>query len=102
MHSSMHSPIKTNVLQHKINTKKPKPGLITYYNIRPGNGKDFSYFGVHKFVTHLDTYPLTYSPGTHTGLMSLVDSPAELEAGNMQSAEGKWLGTTDNEDVFLA
>jgi len=26
-----------NVLQHKINTKKLKPGLIAFYNIRPGN-----------------------------------------------------------------
>jgi len=22
----------------KINTKKPKPGLIAFYDIRPGNG----------------------------------------------------------------
>jgi len=26
-----------NVLQHKINTKKLKPGLIAFYNIWPGN-----------------------------------------------------------------
>jgi len=26
-----------NILQ-KINTKKPKPGLIAFYDIRPGNG----------------------------------------------------------------
>jgi len=24
---------------------------------------------LHKFVTYLDIYPLTYSPGTHMGLM---------------------------------
>jgi len=34
---SMHSPIKTNALQHKINTKKLKPGLVAFYDIRPGN-----------------------------------------------------------------
>jgi len=26
-----------NVLQHKINTKKLKPGLVAFYDIRPGN-----------------------------------------------------------------
>ena len=34
---STHSPTKRNVLQHKIN-KKLKPGLVTLYDIRPGNG----------------------------------------------------------------
>jgi len=29
----MHSPIKSNVLQYK----KLKPGLVTFYDIRPGN-----------------------------------------------------------------
>jgi len=33
-----HSPIKRNVLQHKINTKKLKLGLVAFYDIRPGNG----------------------------------------------------------------
>jgi len=32
------SPIKKNVLQHKINRKKLKPGLVAFYDIRPGNG----------------------------------------------------------------
>jgi len=35
---STHSPIKRNVPQHKINTKKLKPGLVAFYHIRPGNG----------------------------------------------------------------
>jgi len=26
-----------NILQHKINTQKVKPGLDTFYDIRPGN-----------------------------------------------------------------
>jgi len=33
----MHSLIKRNVLQHKINTKI-KSGLVAFYDIRPGNG----------------------------------------------------------------
>jgi len=28
---------QSNVLQHKMNTKKLKPGLVSFYNIRPGN-----------------------------------------------------------------
>ena len=35
----MHSRIKRNVLQHKINTKKLKLGLVAFYDIRPGNFK---------------------------------------------------------------
>ena len=34
----MHSPIKRKVLQLKINAKKLKPGLVAFYDIRPGNG----------------------------------------------------------------
>jgi len=35
----MHSPIKRNVIQYKINTKKlkAKPGLVAFYDTRPGN-----------------------------------------------------------------
>jgi len=35
---SAHSPLIRNVLQHKINTKKLKPGLVAFYDIWPGNG----------------------------------------------------------------
>jgi len=38
LNKSTHSPIKRNVLQHKINRKKLKPGLVAFYDIRPGNG----------------------------------------------------------------
>jgi len=41
---STHSPIKRNVLQHKINTKRYKPGLVASYNIWPGNGEGYSCF----------------------------------------------------------
>jgi len=51
--------------------KELKPGLIASYNIRPGNGDGLFWF--QRFITVsltylLDTYPLTYSPGAHTGL----------------------------------
>jgi len=39
----MHSPTKRNVLQNKH--KKLQPDLVTCYDIRPGNGGDYSYFG---------------------------------------------------------
>jgi len=41
---STHSPSKTNVLQHKINTKNLKPGLVASYDIRPGNGEGLFWF----------------------------------------------------------
>ena len=37
-------PIKRNVLQHKINTKKLKPGLVASYDIRPANGEGLFWF----------------------------------------------------------
>jgi len=36
----MHTPVKSNVLQQKISTKKLKPGLVAFYDIQPGNGAD--------------------------------------------------------------
>jgi len=30
------SPIRKNVLQHKLNTKKLKPGFVAFYDTRPG------------------------------------------------------------------
>jgi len=44
LNKSTHSPIKTNVLQHKIN-KELKPGLVASHDIRPGNERAYSYFG---------------------------------------------------------
>jgi len=35
---STHSSIKRNVLQHNINTRKLKPGLVAFYDNQPGNG----------------------------------------------------------------
>jgi len=68
---SIHSPIKINVLQHKINTKKLKPGLVTAYNIRPGNGEALFCFyrfiltDLLKTLNHLLT-----APGPTRGIMS--------------------------------
>jgi len=49
--------------------KKLKLGIVTTYDIRPGNGQGLFWFQwfTHLSLTCLDTYPLTYSPGTHTG-----------------------------------
>ena len=66
----MHSPIKRNILQQKINTKKLKPGLGACYDIRPGNGDGIFLF--QRFINLSLTYllrhlPLNYSPMTHKG-----------------------------------
>jgi len=63
--------VKRNVLKHK----KLKPGLVASYNIRPGNGEGlfwFQCFIICHLLTYLDTYPLTYSPGTHMGFGKLA------------------------------
>jgi len=52
---STHSPIKRNVLQHKINTKKLKPGLVTSKRREP-----ILVSVLHKSVTDLLTSTLTY------------------------------------------
>jgi len=64
----MHSPIDTNVLYYKINTTKLKLGLVASYDIRPRNreGRFLFWHFINLSLTYLDTYPLTYSPGTHT------------------------------------
>ena len=60
---TQHSPIKTNVTQHRINTKKLNPGLVASYNIRPGNGEglflfqSFINFSSLPTLTHLLTAP---------------------------------------------
>jgi len=56
-----HSSIKTNVLKHKINTKKLKPGIVASYDIHPGNGEGLFLFWcfINLPLTYLDTYPLT-------------------------------------------
>jgi len=46
-----------------------RSGLVTSYDIRPGNGEGL--FRFRRFInfslTYLDTYPLTYNPGSHMG-----------------------------------
>jgi len=48
------------------NTKKLKPGLVTSYDIWPGNGEGLF---IHLSLTYLYIYPLTYSRGTDMGLL---------------------------------
>jgi len=50
-----HSPVKTNVLQHKIKHRKLKPGLVTSYDVRPGNKGPILVSALHKSVTYLLT-----------------------------------------------
>jgi len=55
-------------VQHKINTKTQKPGLVASYDIWPGKGKGLFWFRrfTNQSLTYLfDTYPLTYSLRTH-------------------------------------
>jgi len=43
-----------------------KPGLVASYDLRPGNGDGLFWFWhfINLSLTYLDTYPLTYSPGS--------------------------------------
>jgi len=59
----MHSPIKTNALQHK---HKLKPGLVASYDIQPGNVEGLFWFlrFINLSPTYLDSH---LQPWTHTG-----------------------------------
>ena len=46
--------IKINVLWHKINAKKLKPGLVAFYDTRPRNGADL--FSMEKISKGEDKY----------------------------------------------
>jgi len=54
-------------------TQKLEPGLVASYDIRPGNGEGLFWFQrfINLSLTYLDTYPLTYSPGTTRGPLLL-------------------------------
>jgi len=54
-------------LQHKINTKKRKPGLVASYDIRPGNGDClFLFWCLTKSLTYLLRHLTTnLQPWTH-------------------------------------
>jgi len=56
--------------QKKSTTQKLEPGLVTSYDIRPGNGEGLFCFRHFKFVTYLVRHPLISSPRTHMGPMS--------------------------------
>jgi len=57
---STHSPIKRNILWHKINTKKLKPGLVASYDIWLGNGEGLFWF--RRFINLSLTYLLRHLP----------------------------------------
>jgi len=68
----MHSPIKRNVLRHKINTKKIQPGLVTSYDIRPGNEEDLFLF--QRLINLSLAYLLT-APGPTMGYIVARHDP---------------------------
>ena len=55
---STHLPIKRNILQHKINIKNLRPGLVASYDIRPGNGEGLFWF--RRFINLSLTQTLTH------------------------------------------
>jgi len=57
-----HTFTNQNVQQHKINTKKLKPGLVASYDIRPGNGEGLFWFRhfINSSLTYLLIYTLTH------------------------------------------
>jgi len=66
----IHNKIYYNI---KLTPKKIKPGLVTSYNIRTGNGEDLFWFwrfinlSLTYLLRHLPTYLLT-APGPTKGL----------------------------------
>ena len=63
----------------KLTPKKLKPGLVTSYDIRPGNGEGLFWFRrfINLSLTYLTRHPHTYSPGTHTVQNEMIYFPAE-------------------------
>jgi len=61
-------PLDTKCTTTQNKFLKLKPGLDAAYDIRPGNGEGLFWFWcfINLSLSYLDTYPLTYSPGTHT------------------------------------
>jgi len=61
---STHSPIKRNVKQHKINTKRTKARFSHLVRHPAWKQRDLFWFRcfINMSLTYLDPYPLTYSP----------------------------------------
>jgi len=66
---STHSPIKRNILWHKINTKKLKPGLVASYD---REGLFWFWRFINLSLTYLVRHLSTYSPRTHMEAQSLI------------------------------
>ena len=54
-------------LGQRTKNKELQPGLVAFYDLRPVNRDGLFWFRHFiNLLTYLDTYPLTYSPRTHT------------------------------------
>ena len=73
---------KCTTIQNKH--KKLKPGLVAFYNIRPGNGEGLFWFWqfINLSLTYLDTYPLTNSPRIHTGHLNTRKNTLAIAKGS--------------------
>jgi len=91
---------KAHIHQSKqmyYNTKKLKPGLVTSYNIRSGNGEGLFLFRrfINSPLSYLDTYPLTYSPGP-TRAPSGLNSKVRYEKCNIVSTHNFTTSATNH------
>jgi len=76
--------LKLTQQKHTFTNKRNvlKPGLVASYDIQSRNGEGLFWFwrfinlSLTYLLTYLDTYPLTYSPGTHT---ALTEQKTQLE-----------------------
>jgi len=73
MQQSKHASI-TECTATQNEPKKLKPGLVASYDLQPGNREvlRFRRF-INLSLTYLDTYPLTYSPETHTRFRRFIN-----------------------------
>jgi len=78
-----------NVVQHNINTKKLKPGLVASYNIRPGNREGLFWFW--RFINMSLTYllrPVLTAPGSTRGQHLKVEMQSNKPVDSVNSEDG--------------
>jgi len=93
---STQTPIKRNVQQHEINTKKLKPGLIASCDIRPRNGEGLLQF--RRFINLSLTYLLRHLPLTAPDL----HGAANRGRHGTDCYQNEHHKTTVNSDLILA
>jgi len=86
----MHSPIKRNVLQHKINPKKLKPGLVASYDIQFGNGEGLFWF--QRFINLSLTYWLRHLP-------TYLQPPDQQRARNQMKVMKCWTSSNEQRNI---